>query len=109
MPVRQDDRRIASDVRLEPGGYRLLTLVGGAVGTQGAEGDGVNAALGRKVAAESEHVRPSRQAHFFQSGKFAEAQAFGDEAAGVLAYRQRGELIGGGDAAVESAGAFGGF
>jgi hypothetical protein len=50
VPVREDDRRVTTDVRLEPGGDGLLTLVGGAVGTQRAEGDGVSAALGRKVA-----------------------------------------------------------
>jgi hypothetical protein len=49
VPVGEDDRRIATDVRLEPGCDGLLTLVGGAVGTQGAEGDGVSTALGRKV------------------------------------------------------------
>src|SRR5262249_15739941 len=59
--------------------------------------------------AESEHVRPSRQAQVFQSGKRTEAEAFGDEAAGVRTDRQRVELVGRGDAAVQGAGAFGGL
>src|SRR5262249_62176509 len=42
----------------------------------------------------------------FQSGKRTKAEAFGDEAAGVRTDRQRVELVGRGDAAVQGAGAF---
>lgn len=87
----------------------MVALVLGAFGTQRAEGSGVVAALGREVASEAEHVRPGGQARVFEPGEFAEAQAFGDEPAGVFAGGQLGELVGGGDAAVEGAGTFGGL
>ena len=67
------------------------------------------AALGREVAAEAEHVRPRGQPQVGQCGELAEAQACADEAAGVLADGQLGELIGRGNAMVEGAGAFGGL
>ena len=44
---------------------------------------------------EAEHVRPGRQAQVFQAGEFAEPDAFGDVAAGVLADGEVGELVGG--------------
>ena len=87
----------------------MVALVLGAFGAQRAKGGGVVAALGREVTAEAEHVRPGGQAQVFESGEFAEAQACGDEAAGVLADGQLGQPVGGGDAAVEGAGAFGGL
>ncbi len=61
------------------------------------------------MAAEAEHVRPGGEAEVFELGELAEAEAFGDEPAGVVGDGQRGELVGGGDAAVEGAGAFGGL
>jgi hypothetical protein len=61
------------------------------------------------MAAEAEHVRPGGQPKIGQFGESAQAQAGADEAAGVLADRKLGQAIGGGDAAVEGAGAFGGL
>jgi len=109
VPVIDDQRGIAVDVGQQSGGYGGFTLVGGALGAERAHGGGVSAALGRKVAAEAEHVRPGDQSQVGELGKPAEAQAFGDVAAGVVADGQVGEPVGGGDAAVESAGAFGCF
>ena len=109
LPLGQDERAVRRKVGHEPGGYGLFALVGGAVGAQSAEGDGVGAALGREVAAESEHVRPGRKPQAFQARELAEAEAFGDEAAGVVADGKVGEPVGDGDAAVEGAGAFGGL
>ncbi len=45
---------------------------------QGAECGGIGAAFGGEVTAEAEHVRPGGQPHAFESGEFAEADAFGD-------------------------------
>jgi hypothetical protein len=109
VPLGEDERAVRRKVGHEPGGYGLFALVGGAVGAQGAEGDGVGAALGREVAAEAEHVRPGREPQPFQARELAEAEAFGDEAAGVVPDGKVGQLVGGGDAAVGGAGAFGGF
>ena len=61
------------------------------------------------MATEAERVRPGREPQPFQARELAEAEAFGDEAAGVLADGKVGQLVGGGDAVVEGAGAFGGF
>ena len=61
------------------------------------------------MAAEAEHVRPRGEAQVAELGELREAQAFGDVAAGVAAYRQVSEPVGGGEAAVEGAGAFGGL
>jgi hypothetical protein len=61
------------------------------------------------VAAETEHVRPGREPQPFQARELAEAEAFGDEAAGVVPDGKVSQPVGGGDAAVEGAGAFGGF
>jgi len=61
------------------------------------------------VAGKAEHVRPGSEAQAAESGELAEANAFGDVAAGVLADGQLGEPVGRHDAAVEGAGAFGGF
>ena len=60
LPFGEDERAALGKVGHEPGGYGLFALVDGAVGAQGAEGDGVGAALGREVAAEAKHVRPGR-------------------------------------------------
>ena len=60
------------------------------------------------MAAEAEHVCPGRKPQPFQVWELAEAEAFG-EAAGVVANGKVGQLVGGGDAAVEGACAFGGF
>jgi hypothetical protein len=54
-------------------------------------------------------VRPGREPQPFQARELAEAEAFDDEAAGVVADGKVSQLVGGGDAAVEGAGAFGGF
>ena len=75
--------------------------MGGTVGAQGAEGDGVGAALAGEVAAEPEHMSPGGQAQVCQFGELAESEAFGDETAGVVAERQCGELVDGGETAVE--------
>ena len=87
----------------------MVALVLGAFGAQRAEGGGVVAALGGEVAAEAEHVRPRGQPEVFESGEFTEAKAGADEAAGVLADGQLGELIGRDNAMVEGAGALGGL
>jgi hypothetical protein len=109
VPLGEEERAVRRKVGHLPGGYGLFALVGGAVGAQGAEGDGVGAALGREVAAEAEHARPGREPQPFQARELAEAEAFGDEAAGVVPDGKVNQLVGGGDAAVEGAGAFGGF
>jgi hypothetical protein len=87
----------------------VVALVPGSVSAQGTQGDRVGAALGREVAAESEHVSPGDQAKVFQAREFAETEALGDEAAGMLADRQVGQLFGRAEAAVEGAGAFRGL
>jgi hypothetical protein len=61
------------------------------------------------VAAEAKHVRPRGQPKIGQFREFAQAQADGDKAAGVLADRQLVEPVGSGDAAVEGAGALSGL
>ncbi len=68
---------------MESGGDGELTLVGGPVGSERAEGDGVAAALGGEVAAEPEHVRPGGQPHFLDLRDLAQAQACGNMASGV--------------------------
>src|SRR5262245_12152414 len=103
-PVGHDERGVVVGYRPETLGGGVVALMLGAFGAQRAEGGGVVAALGREVAAEAEHVRPRDQPQVFESGEFAQAQAGGDEAAGVFADGQLGELVGGGDAAVEGAG-----
>ena len=67
----------------------VFALVLARCGAERAEGGGVAAGLGGEVAAEAEHVRPGGQPQVGQVGELAEAQAFGDEAAGVLADRER--------------------
>ena len=109
VPLGEDERAVRRKVGHEPGGYGLFALIGGAVSAQGAEGDGVGAALGREVATEAEHVRPGRKPQPFQARELAEAEAFGDEAAGVLADGKVSQPVCRGDAAVEGAGAFGGL
>jgi len=54
-------------------------------------------------------VRPCGQPQFLELGKLAEAKACGDVTAGVFADGQVGDPVGGGEAAVEGAGAFGGL
>src|SRR5712691_2864722 len=61
------------------------------------------------MAAEAEHVRPGGEAQMVEFGESAQAQALGDVAAGVVGDGEVGELVGGGDAPVEGAGAFGGL
>jgi hypothetical protein len=68
----------------------VVALVLGAFGAQRAEGGGVVAALGGEVAAEAEHVRPRGQPQALESGELADAQACGDQAAGVFADGQLG-------------------
>jgi hypothetical protein len=83
--------------------------MGAPVGAKRSEGDGVAAALAGEVAPEAEHVRPRGQAQFFELRELAEAQARGDVTSGVFTYGQVGQPVGGSDAAVEGAGAFGGL
>src|SRR5208282_714530 len=109
VPVGEDDGGVAVEVGPEPGSDGLFPLMGGAVGTERAKGGRVGAALGGEVAAEAEHVCPGRQTQVFKPWEFAEPDAFGDVAAGVLADGKAGELVGGCDAAVEGAGAFSGL
>ena len=108
-PVGEDERGAEVEAGLHSGSDGVLALVGGAVGAEYAKGDGVGAALGGEVAAEAEHVRPGREPQTCQARELAEAEAFADEAAGVLADGKVVELVCRGDAAVEGAGAFGGF
>ena len=100
---------VSLTARQEPGGDGALALVSGAVGTEGAEGDRVGAALGGEVAAEAEHVRPGGQPQVGELGELAEPEAFGDVTAGVVADGQLVQAVGGRDAAVEGAGALGGL
>ena len=93
-PVGEDQRGVVFRFRPEAAGGGVVALVLGAFGAQRAEGGGVVAALGGEVAAEAEHVRPGGQPKIGQFGEFAKAQAGGDEAAGVLADGQVGELVG---------------
>ena len=86
-PVGHDERGVVVGYRPETFGGGVVALVLGAFGAQRAEGGGVAAALGRKVAAETEHVRPRRKPQYGQFREFAQAQAGGDEAAGVFADR----------------------
>lgn len=108
-PVSENERGAVGQGGDETGVYRVLALVVGAGGAECAEGGGVAAALGGEVAAKAEHVCPGGQAEVVEFGQLAEAEAFADEAAGVVANREVGEPVGVGDAAVEGAGAFGGF
>jgi hypothetical protein len=61
------------------------------------------------VAAEAEHVRPGGQPQLLELGKVAETEACGDVAAGVLTDGQVSDPVGRGEAAIESASAFGGL
>src|ERR1019366_6965806 len=69
----------------------VLALVLATSGAERAEGRGVGAAFGGEVAAEAAHVCPGGQPELFELGELAEAQAFGDEAARMLADGQVGE------------------
>ena len=109
MPVSEDEGRVCGRAGQEAGSDGVLALVLSTGSAERAEGRGVGAAFGGEMAAEAEHVRPGGQAELFELGEFAEAQAFGDQAAGVLADREVGEAGGRVDALVEGAGAFGGF
>jgi hypothetical protein len=84
LPVSDDERVISLGCRPETGLYGVFPLVLDPFGAERAEGGGVGAALGREVAAEAEHVRPGSQAQAAEFGEPAKAEAFGDEAAGVL-------------------------
>jgi len=106
MPIGDDKRGIAAHAGKEPGSNGLLTPMGGAVGPKHTEGGGIGAALGGEVPGEAEHVCPRGQAQGLQPGDLAEPDAFSDMSAGMLADRQRIELVSRGDAAVESASAF---
>ena len=85
VPVIDDERGIAVDVGQQSAGYGGFALVSGTLGAERTHGGGVSAALGRKVAAEAEHVCPGGQSQVGELGKPAEAEAFGDVAAGVVA------------------------
>ena len=61
VPVIDDQRGIAVDVGQQSGGYGGFTLVSGTLGAKRSHCGGVGAALGGKVAAEAEHVRPRDQ------------------------------------------------
>jgi hypothetical protein len=93
MPVSKDEGGVAGRSGQQPGRDGPLALEGGAVGAQRAEGDRVGSALGGEVTAEAEHVCPGGQPEPGELGKFAEAQAFGDVAAGVV---PDGQLVQGG-------------
>ena len=103
-PVSEDQGGVAAGGWQEPGGYGALALVSGTIGAEGAEGDRVGPALGGEVAAEAEHVRPGQQSQVGELGELAEAEAFGDVAAGVVPDGQLLEAVGGRDTAVEGAG-----
>ena len=59
------------------------------------------------MAAEAEHVRPGGQSQVGEWWELAEAEAFGDVAAGVVPDGQFVQTVGGCDAPVEGAGALG--
>src|ERR1022692_366292 len=101
----QDCARERGRVGQEPGADGVLALVVGACGAECAEGGGVAAALGREVPPESEHVRPRGEAQVCKFGELTQAQALGDQAAGVSGDGQGCEAVGGSDAPVEGAGA----
>jgi hypothetical protein len=105
MPIGDDEGGVTVEVWQQPGSDGLFALVLSAVGAQRAESDGVGTAFGREVSTEAEHVRPGGQPQLFQFGELAEAEAFGDEAAGVIADRQCVELVSRSEAAVEGPGA----
>jgi hypothetical protein len=109
LPIGDDERCAAIEVRHETGGLGVFALVRGTVGTQCAEGGGVGAALGGEVATEAEHVCPGGQAQVCEFGPLAEADAFGDVTPGVIADGQVRKPVGWSDAPVEGACAFGGF
>src|SRR5262249_52867759 len=69
-PVGEDQRGVVVGCGPEAFGGGVVALVLGAFGAQRAEGGGVVAALGRKVAAEAEHVRPGGQPQAFEPGEF---------------------------------------
>jgi hypothetical protein len=48
VPLGEDERAVRRKVGHLPGGYGLFALVGGAVGAQGAEGDGGGRRAGRR-------------------------------------------------------------
>ena len=50
------------------------------------------------MAAKAEHVCPGGQPQVFQTREFAEPDALGNVAAGVVSNGQRAELVGGADA-----------
>jgi hypothetical protein len=54
-------------------------------------------------------VRPRGEPKVVEFGELTQVQALGDQAAGVAGDEQGGEAVGGGDAPVEGAGAFGGL
>ena len=109
VPVSDDNSGVVARVLQEPVYGGLLALVDSAVGTNRAEGGGIDAALGSEVTAKSEHVCPGGQAQVFQTAEFAEPDAFGNVTAGVLSDWQRVELVGGSKASVESPGTFRGL
>jgi len=87
VPVGDDERDARVEVGLQPGGDGVIALMGGPVGAQRAEGNGVGAALGGEVTAEAEHVRPRGQSQSLELGELAESEAFSDVAAGMVADR----------------------
>ena len=109
LPVSDDERVISFGCGPEAVVYGVFALVLDPFGAERAEGCGVGAALGGEVAAETEHVSPANQAQAAEFGELAEAEAFGDEAAGVLADREVGEPVGRCDPVIDSPGAFGGL
>lgn len=85
----------------------MLALVGGACGSEFAEGDRVTVALGGEVAPESEHVCRGGQAEVGEFGELAEADAFSDQPPCVAGYGQSRQTIVRREAPVQRAGAFG--
>src|SRR5258708_1577145 len=105
-PVRDDE---SGAVRFGKQPRIVLPLIVGARGAQSGESDGVVAALGGEVAAESEHVRPLGEAQMLEVGELAQAQAGANQAAGMVADSELRELVGGRDAPVERSRAIGGL
>src|SRR5207245_1523946 len=71
------------------------------------EGGGVAAGFGGEVAAEAEHVGPFGEPELCELLHGTQAEAFGDEPPGMPGHRKRVDALGGSDAPVEGADAFG--
>lgn len=74
VPVTDHQYCVFADIRQSPGSDRVLSLVLGASCAERGKGRGLAAALGREVAAESEHVRPRGEPQVIEFSELAEPQ-----------------------------------